>query len=199
MLISKLCVRPRTRHNVQNVAKPVTSGLGRKGIRCPSPQLCTATTSICLPGLCEGCLFGCISSPNQGLCLGQGKCAQGPRSSEERAAGAGCVVGPLGQLPGWAVLGEGLRFCTPGQVLIRVLPAHSLPSSAEPPAVCEISPLVSYSGEVSAACRSGVRLCGWGRSGEVGARLERHSTASVCQQGKECFRWWRTFWDMGGG
>ena len=61
--------------------------------------------------------------------------------------------------------------------------SHSLPSSGEPPAICEISPLVSYSGEVRVdwliPVFSGVgmhdREEGWG---VVDAGAESHSSAS---------------------
>lgn len=73
-----------------------------------------------------------------------------------------CWVG-RGWPASWWV-GPGRALGQDPELILKSAPP-SLPGSAEPPAICEISPLVSYAGEVRADRRRG--LC-WGWGGGVG-------------------------------
>ena len=87
--------------------------------------------------------------------------------------------------PWWVGPGRALGQ-DPELILTHAPP--SLPGSAEPPAICEISPLVSYAGEVRAAKPAWGSLgLGWqGRTGqgELGAWLGSQSSATVGWQGQ---------------
>ena len=87
--------------------------------------------------------------------------------------------------PWWVGPGRALGQ-DPELILTSALP--SLPGSAEPPAICEISPLVSYAGEVRADRPAGAPLGlgwrGWTGQVELDAWLGSHSSATVNWQGQ---------------
>ena len=126
--------------------------------------------------LCEMPARGEEGFPAQVRACRSGGAVPGAQLSARRAAGVvDSLAGQgLGQPAWWVVQGRAPGYAPPEQMVTSAPP--SPPGSGEPPAICEISPLVSYSGEVRAARpiwgSSGVGLVWLEDGGEVGASWE---------------------------